>query len=287
MTLPLASCGSGDTVEGAPDGRTAAEVCRIWRDGHVENDKAPWTAGSDKCDPGVFSESGLDDTLRRINMFRELSGLPPVTEDKPQRVQQQACAVLMHANQALSHDPPPSWACWTKAAADGASSSNLAIGWRMPGAAIDGLMADVGVSSVGHRRWLLGFFLGKVGLGFAGDATCVRVFDETGVTDRPWTAFPPAGPAPIAMLEGFGRVPWSFQAADGIEGAQVSMRLAKDGSEIPVESWIPDVGYRIPDAIVWQPPRVSAGDKYRITVTRPAKDPVTYDVELVDCSSAP
>lgn len=275
------SGGSGETPREA--------VCRIWREGHVENEKTPWLAGVETCDPGELSEVAVEDTLRRINMYRRLSGLPPVTEDVAQRDQDQACAVLMNVKGALSHTPPTTWDCWSQKGYDGANSSNLALGYLTPGNAIDGLMADTGVPSQGHRRWLLGYFLGKVGIGFAGRATCIGVFDDSSSTDRAWTAYPPAGPAPADMVkaDGNGPVAWSFHPADGIEGAEVTMQRLPGGDEITVTSWIPDPGWKIPDAIAWQPPAVRAGESYRITITRPAKDPVVYDVELVSCARTP
>jgi hypothetical protein len=37
----------------------------------------------------------------------------------------QAAALIMDANGALSHQPPPSWDCWTQSGYDGADNSNL------------------------------------------------------------------------------------------------------------------------------------------------------------------
>lgn len=275
--------GSGGA--GGSGGWNEDEVCRIWNEGHVENEKAPWIAGEGACDPGTFSDVAAEDTLRRINMYRELAGLPPVTEDHGQRDQDQACAVVMNANNALSHTPPSNWNCWSQAAYDGANSSNLALGYRTPGSAIDGLMGDAGVRSQGHRRWLLGFYLGKVGLGFAGRATCVGVFDDSNPTDVAWTAYPPAGAAPIGMVTGREPIAWSFHPADGIAGAEVTMQRLPKLEDVAIDTWIPDTGFRIPDAIAWQPPTVRPGQSYRITITRPAKETITYDVKLVDCDA--
>ncbi|AKU92656.1 hypothetical protein AKJ08_3043 [Vulgatibacter incomptus] len=282
--------GSGGTGGGGGSGgRGPTEketVCRLWNEGHIQNEREPWIAGADICDHGTLSEVAIEDTLRRINMFRALSGLPPVTENLEQREQEQACAVLMNANRSISHYPPQSWNCWTEEAAWGAASSNLALGFKLPGNAIDALMGDTGIDSVGHRRWLLGYFLGKVGIGFAGKSACVSVFDNTGQTDREWTAYPPPGPAPLPMVRDvqWGPVAWSFHPRDKIAGAQVSMQRLPDLEEVEVEKTsIQADGGGIPDAIVWKPLRVAAGESYRITITRPSKEPLTYDVEVVDC----
>lgn len=271
---------------GGIEAPTAERVCRLWAEGHVENEERPWAPGADICDLGTLSEVAIEDTLRRINLFRTLAGLPPVTEDREQRARTQACAVLMNANDDLSHEPPKSWHCWSEEGAAGAASSNISLGRESPGDAIDGFMQDVGVKSMGHRRWLLGFVLGKVGIGFAGKGTCIGVFDDTGQTDRAWTAYPPAGPTPIDMvIDPWGRqVAWSFHPADGIAGARVFMQRLPDEDPVRVSAWLPDTGHQIPDAIVWQPPPVEAGESYRITIVRPEKELVTYDVELVDCA---
>ena len=288
VSITTTACGSpGSEEDELPAGLTKEAICRVWNDGHVENEATPWKPGADSCDPGTLSEVAVEDTLRRIDMFRALSGLPPVTEDRAQRRQDQACAVLMNANQDLSHEPPRSWSCWTQAGRDGAASSNLALGPSTPAEAVDLLMTDAGVPSVGHRRWLLGFHLGKVGIGFAGNSTCIGVFDDSGSAEREWTAYPPPGPAPIAMVrDRNGPVPWTFHVADGIEGAEVTMRRMPEGDDVEITSWIIEPGYMIPDAIAWQPPRVRVGESYRVTITRPDHDPVEYDVELVDCSGA-
>lgn len=57
------------------------------------------------------------------------------------------------------------------------------------------------------------------------------------------------------------------------------------GDLITVVPRIPEPDHQIPDAIAWQPPTVQAGESYRITITRPSKATVTYDVELVDCDA--
>lgn len=275
------SGGSGG--EGPP---TVEEICRIWNEGHVENERVPWVGGAGVCDHGTLSDVAIEDTLRRINMFRALAGLPPVVEDRGLRAQEQACAVLMDANQDLSHEPPESWACWTEEGAAGAYTSNLALGYPTPGSAIDGLMGDEGVESLGHRRWLLGFFLGKVGIGFAGKATCVAVVDDSRRSDRAWTAYPPAGPTPINMVKDpQGPIAWSFHPADGIAGAEVSMQRMPGGEAVEVESWILEAGNLLPNTIAWQPPPVRVGESYRITISRPEKEPVIYDVDLVHCPS--
>jgi len=275
---------------GGEEVRDADTVCRIWKEGHIRNEPNPWIPGLTLCEIGATTEGAIQDAIRRINMFRKLAGLPPVTEDPEYRDMVQACAVLMNANQEINHYPPTDWMCWTSLGAEGAASSNLAIGIDDPADAQSHYMWDTGVDSVGHRRWLLGFQLGRVAIGFAGNCSCTRVHDTTGETDRTWTAYPPPGPVPIEMVRSpWGLADWSFHTADGIADAEVAVFRLPDEEPIPVETTLYDEfpGSPFPSAAVWTSPPVDVGASYRVVVTRPGKDPVDYVVEFVGCDALP
>lgn len=267
---------------GDPAGRTATAVCAEWAAGHVENSSDPWTeVPGDRCGAGTMPRDAIDDTLRRVSMFRWLVGLPPVTDDPAQHPADQACAVMMYRNGALSHSPPMSWDCWTMAGATGASRSNLALGTSTPGGAIDLYMDDSGVPSLGHRRWILNGPLGRVGIGFAGNAQCLGVFDSSASSDRMWTAWPNPGPVPSAAIRG----EWSFHSNRIAMGsATVSVMRVGDGMTLPVSVGHPPDGYG-PSTVSWQPMGWSAvvGQRYRITIGGIAGGAITYEVEPVSC----
>jgi hypothetical protein len=94
----------------------------------------------------------------------ELAGHAQVSEQVPAVVQlddvysgkAQQAALMMSANGQLSHNPPPSWLCYTAEGAQAAGSSNLYLG-RFGPAAITGYVYDAGSGNyaVGHRRWIL------------------------------------------------------------------------------------------------------------------------------------
>ncbi|MGE0789121.1 MAG: CAP domain-containing protein [Sandaracinaceae bacterium] len=294
-------CDTGFTLSGGacvslppgdPAGRTQAEVCMQWNAGHVENASTPWTAGSSMCDAGSMPMAATDDTLRRVNMFRWLAGMPSVSYDGSDAAGMQQCAHMMSVNGMLSHSPPTSWTCYTAGGAAAAGRSNIAWGYSTPGSAIDGYMTDVGTMSLGHRRWILGRRLGRVEIGFsrggARPGQCLGVFDSSGSSAREWTAYPNQGVAPIDLVtDRFGgTVAWSLQANTFTlpTGTAVSVQRMSDGANLTVTSYLtggggppPSIGFT-PSG--WTP---EAGQTYRVTVTGTSIGTITYDVTLVSC----
>ena len=271
-------------MPGDPSTRTGPEVCAAWRDGHVTEAATSWDPGPGMCDPGTMSRDALDDTLRRISMFRWMVGLPPVADEVGRNATDQACAILMFRNGTIDHNPPSTWACYTEAGRAGASSSNLAYGTSDAADAIDLFISDAGVSSLGHRRWIFNGPLGIVGIGFAGNSTCLGVFDSSGSGARPWTAWPNPGPIPFeALRDGFGRTgDWSFHGSLVTGSTTVAMTRVSSGAPLAVTVTHPPNGYG-PNTVAWAPMgwTPAAGDRYRVTVTGSSE--VSYEVELVAC----
>lgn len=274
----------GGTCTAAPPGdpstRSAADVCAAWTEGHRRTAASAWNEGATECDSGSMSRDALDDTLRRISMFRYFVGLPPVVDEAGRNSIDQACANLMYRNGTIDHFPPMSWRCYSEAGAMGASSSNLAYGTSNAADAIDLFISDNGVPSLGHRRWVLNDPLGVVGIGFAGNSTCLGVFDGSGSGDRPWTSWPNPGPSPV---EGLGSL-WSFHSRSmSLGAATVTMSRIADGSALGVSVSHPPDGYG-PSTVSWAPMgwTPTAGERYRVTVSNAGSD-ITYDVELVAC----
>lgn len=259
--------------------RDEVSVCAAWSAGHDEPAGPAWTAGASPCDPGALTQAARDATLARIDLFRDLVGLPGVTEDEGARADAQACAVMMSVNDALDHDPPASWDCYAEGGRDAAASSNLALGTSSPADAIDLFMRDDGVDSLGHRRWVVNFDLGVVSLGFAGTATCLGVFDESADGGVDWVAYPPPGPAPIETASGT----WSFHARGSLRGADVTVHRLSDERALDVRTRLLPSGYGAETiAIELEGASPVAGETYRVGVTI-GTEAIVYDVHVVDC----
>lgn len=267
---------------GDPAGRTQAEVCTAWSTGHVENASPAWTAGPTMCDPGTMAADAIDDTLRRVNMYRWLAGLPPVSHDASRHDELMECAHMMSVNGMLSHMPPSSWTCYTSGGASAAGRSNIALGYPTPGAAIDGYMADSRTPSLGHRRWILGARLGTVEIGFAGRGQCLGVFAGGGTGDRAWTAYPNQGFAPMETA----RYTWSFHVESIRLNADATAEVVRvsDGMSLPVDSYYIE-GFGPPTSLGFTPNGWSpaAGETYRVTIRSTSAGDVTYEVTPVSC----
>ena len=199
--------------------------------------------------------------IDRVNYYRALVGLPPATllTGTP-TTQAQAAALMMSANNALSHAPPTSWLCYSANGATGAANSNLALGISGV-AAIDGYMSEPGAgnSAAGHRRWILyppraAFGTGDVPTSASSNPRANDLFVFGPTTTRPATpngiAWPPEGFVPYQNLPaGSNRWSLSFPGAN-FSGATVTM--TGPGGSIPVTLETVQNGYG-DNTIVFRP----------------------------------
>jgi uncharacterized protein YkwD len=194
-------------------GKTRDQVAALYQSTYLPGNGVAlaWTGALATCTPGESNVEHQQAVIARVNYFRALVDLPAVTLlGAPETGQAQAAALLMSANNALSHAPPSSWLCFSAGGATGAGNSNIALG-RNGVAAIDLYMDDAGSNNTatGHRRWIL--FPPRAAM-TSGDvlggntpprpANALYVFGPS--TTRPATpngiAWPPAGFVPYQNL---------------------------------------------------------------------------------------
>lgn len=214
-----------------------------------------WNGSIATCTAGFTSAAYADATIQMVNYFRAMSGLPGgLTHDVTLDHKSQQAALMMSANNSLSHAPPPSWACYSAAGAEAAGKSNLALGIAGP-AAITAYMRDAGAgnTAVGHRRWILFPPQVSMGTGSTQNANSLWVIGTAGA--RPpspdWVAWPNAGFAPYQVV--YPR--WSFSvnasgSTTNLAGATVTM--TRNGVTIPLTVLPITDGYG-DDTIVWEP----------------------------------
>jgi uncharacterized protein YkwD len=187
------------------------------------NGVAPgWTGSIAGCNPGTVTQDFRDATLARINYFRAMAGVPStIAFTAANNTKAQAAALIMSAQNDLSHEPPNTWACWTQDGFDGAGASNLALGQTGP-TAIDQLMYDGGANNTfaGHRRNMLNAQLLEMGTGSvpgtgpnsAAQAQLLGAAGSTPITPRDtYVAWPPKGFVPYQTV--YPR--WSFSLRGG------------------------------------------------------------------------
>ncbi|HWX19764.1 MAG TPA: CAP domain-containing protein [Candidatus Binatia bacterium] len=171
------------------------------------------TANVATCTPGTNSTAFQEAVLRRINWFRAMAGIPAaVTLNAAESANNQQGAVMMSANNMLSHFPPNNWTCFTGPGANAASNSNLSLG-SDGSDAITSYIWDFGGNNyeVGHRRWVLYPQTQVMGTGdvpAAGSyapANTTWVFDGNfggprPATRQPYVAWPPEGFVPYQVV---------------------------------------------------------------------------------------
>ena len=283
---------------------TRAQVVQLYNSSYLPGASVAlgWTGSIVACDPGTTSGLHRQAVVDRINYFRALAGLPStgLLSGTP-TAQAQAAALMMSANNALSHSPPSGWLCYTAVGAAGAGSSNLALG-AYGVDAIDLYMDDPGAgnTAVGHRRWILfpprsAFGTGDVPWGASNNAANdLYVFGPA--VARPPTpngvTWPPGGYVPYQNLPS-GSNRWSF-SYPGANFANATISVTGPSGSLPVAIEPIEVGYG-DNTIAFRPSGVSyakpaADTAYTVTVggmtgtAVPAT--VQYTVTIIDPNPA-
>lgn len=126
------------------------------------------------CYAGKLSAKFRNDFLNEINTVRALHGLPSITYDYAREDEMMQTALILAANNILTHYPEANTSCYSDIGAVGARTSNLEMGVRAnmydnpPADTIRSLIHDyfnVMANNVGHRLWMLNPFLQKSAYG--------------------------------------------------------------------------------------------------------------------------
>ena len=272
-----------------------------------------WIGGDiDSCRAGVSAQGYRKVTIRRVNYYRAMAGvIAGVVENYDYSELAHETAMMMSAQGELSHDPSPSYRCYSKDGHTGAANSNLYLGRSGP-RAIDGYIEDPGESNtdVGHRTTILHPPTVQMGVGNVAPSGAGReanalwvfddhVFNETAQTGRPrvreqrrFVAWPPRGFVPAELVH----PRWSITMADvDFSHAEVVMyrHFGDDSGSVPltVVDRIGAPGHVPLPTIVWEPQIDPSEDHdtYYTVIVRDirAQDgkspvaPVTYTVRIL------
>ncbi|MBQ7637317.1 MAG: hypothetical protein IJS90_00265 [Clostridia bacterium] len=236
---------------------------------------------------GKLDRKTLDNMLNEINFFRAVAHVDSVTDDETLNELAQAATVTNAAIRQLTHypDKPDGMSdSMYELGRRGASSSNLAAGYSLLGS-IQGYLEDSdsgNISRVGHRRWVLSPYLGKVGIGSTGSYSALRVFDESNEkADAQFTAWPGGNrifPAEF-FYPSYAMSVQVYGDCDFTENASATITRLKDGKKVTVNKNtkgdgayfnVDTGGYGSSRALIFRPPYDSFGfysGKYNITVT--------------------
>lgn len=234
-----------------------------------------WTGNTANCNAGSLPQTTHDKVLQRINYFRRLVGLNDnTTLDASKFAMYQETALMMKANNALSHTPPSTWACYSQSGADGAATSNIALGAGAADA-VTLFINDPGSNNtaVGHRRWILHSAKTQFSYGSTNSSMALGVIGTAGGNTQipPFIAYPPEGYIPQPLT--FPR--WSF----GIPGANftnATVSMTGPNGNVPLNI-ISIAGNYGDKTIVWEPEGI---------LTNSTSD-VTYTVTVSGITGAP
>ncbi len=253
-----------------------------------------WAGSVSPCVPGTTSATFKNDVLRRINFYRALAVLPAdIAFDAVKSAKNQEAALMMSANNALSHTPPNTWTCYSANAAEAAGNSNIALGTYGPGS-VDAFMGDSGGGNqvVGHRRWLQYSRASIMGTGDVpvnstfNKANTIWVIGDFKAAPTPqFVAWPNRGFSPFPLMP--ARWSLSYPGAN-FGAATVTMTVGGSAVSTPIVS---NVDGGIGDnTIVWEPTglpsTISADTVCNVTVANISGAAVpasySYSVTLFD-----
>lgn len=267
---------------GSPEG--AQEVCKRYQEAFASKDEGAWSGKVEGCEPGDISKEARDRALAQVNFIRWLTGLKSVTTDPALDKKAQACALMMHANGQLSHNPPTSWKCYSADGADAAKKSNIS---SAPGVSSVLLyMIDPGNdTTIGHRRWIVANRFGPTGLGSTSKSSCMFTIGGKQNGDRKWTAWPPPGVFPIELNSNgwasMDKTGWTIQSDSlTFEGKTIAVKADGEDKAVDIAQLLPGFGGRNAVKITPQGWKMTAGTKYQVTVQGTEID---YTFEAVSC----
>lgn len=240
---------------------------------------------------GTLDPTAAANALRILNLYRFIADLPAVTLDATKSQAAQECALMMDANNMLSHTPPMTWACYTQNGATAAGRSNISTGRAV--VSIDMYMSDYGnATTIGHRRWFLSNGLGPVGIGGTTGASCHHVIGGTGTANKPWMAWPPPGPVPLEAIAIPGQpsidnTGWTVQSSSSAYNVtNATVTVTDNGTDKPVMTTTLGQNYGSTYAIRFNPLgwTTQAGHSYQVSVMGPSlTTPISYTVDVVAC----
>jgi uncharacterized protein YkwD len=288
-----AAAGTSGTGGAVTGDRSPEATCTRWRADTANMAEGTWSGDVATCMAGDISAEGRENALRLFNLMRWIADLPAVATEDARNQQAQACALMMTANDALSHTPPMDWKCYTELGYKGANTSNISSG---PGvSSVISYMVDTGnETTFGHRRIILSNELGPIGLGSAGKdgASCMQNIGGTGKAGKAWMAWPPPGAFPMqAYVDAYRRsldeTGWSIQASTkgakiDLSAAQVAVTSAGQARPVKVEQLTGTYGQATAIRIVPDGWKAAAGSTYSVSVTG-TTTPIAYEFQLVDC----
>lgn len=248
-----------------------------------------------RCVAGILRPETKYRFLDAFNALRARHGLAPVRYNEAADQAAAEAALMMATNNALSHDPPPTWSCWTAAGTGAAGSSNLLGGVSSPYLAYEddnAVLAEWLIEGegdeIGHRRWLLDPYLEETTLGrviavqpsgVRLDSVVMKVFDFQPVTSHggglgliPDFVAWPQGDYPAVFFSPRARFSFSIsqapEAMPSVDFSDARVSISDGARNLPVRDRLWDnEGFGVANCLSWRVDGIAPGRTYTVTIT--------------------
>jgi hypothetical protein len=296
---PIYGSQCGDCPQGSycmagqcEDGTPVQEACARFNEDRKHFYEGSWSGSVNSCSAASMDLNWQERSLKMTNLYRWFADLPPLKLNPALNGEQQDCALIMHANGSLSHNPGPNWKCYTQSGATGAGNSNIA---TMPAVeAVDLYMLDPGnPQTMGHRRWILSNWIGQTAFGSTSGYSCMATVSGNGGTtgNKAWTAWPPQGFYPMGWhsmswtnLDVNG---WTVQSdAINLSGAKVKVTANGQDKAMKVYSLAGNYGSKYAINMLPQGWKTAPNTTYKVELTG-ISSPISYQFQTLDCSQMP
>lgn len=213
-----------------------------------------------RCKEGFVTDNYQRKFLQVLDVVRRFAGLNDSTELSPKKNNDcQKAALIMDANNRLTHHPGKSMKCYSDDGLSAASTSNLSLGHNGINA-LFGQLDDWGANNyfVGHRRWILNPKNHCFGHGSTNRSMALGVFGmgdfkaknnqgkNAFVDSTDFVAWPTADYFPVKWLP----MRWSFGFIGGMfEKSKVT--VMQNGVKIPLKINKLEYYYSI-NTLVWE-----------------------------------
>lgn len=275
-----------------------------YRGGAIPADQQSWSNAASlyseppdpaQCRAGMLRPQTKYRFLEALNALRARHGLAPVRYNEAADRAAGEAALIMATNNALSHDPPPNWTCWTAAGAGAAGSSNLLGGVSSPyltyeddNAILAEWLIEGDGDEIGHRRWMLDPYLDQTALGrviavlpggVRMDSVVMKVFDFPGDAPRRGAAprIPdfvawPQGEYPQQFFSPRARLSFSISedpdALTNVDFSEARVSISDGQQTLPVrdQRW-DNEGYGVANCLSWRVDGIVPGRTYNVTIS--------------------
>lgn len=250
------------------------------------------------CEPGQLTLEYQKRVVRRLNEIRALHQLPAVAITEAESPPAQEAALAIVANARINHGMTPDWLCYTEDGNRSSIESLLLISAgnevgdpQDPDRVLGAWLADVGESTLGHRRWMLDPFLAQVSYGMVlGEAqvefpyspvigATLDVVDgqEVDRSEVPDFVAYPHGlyPAHLVDLENaFLSFTVIADKTDRLENnelvdftnAQITVKSGDDVKTVLDQRWYGDI-IGVPNVMMWRVEGLRHNQKYEVEIT--------------------